>query len=147
VVWNRRFGTTCRPHLLGSRCLSWTAWPLKKGPICSPETSVSNHFTPCNNPEDGRIQFNRGGSLTSRINIDPFLVKCFGLRRVTRTWWAMARCTKFLWGEIGLRERGRSWTTPHHSKKYNFGRWTFKQYLVRCYRLGDRLPARCRSAF
>jgi hypothetical protein len=32
----------------------------------SPETSVSNHLTPHNNPEDGRIQFNRGASLRSR---------------------------------------------------------------------------------
>jgi hypothetical protein len=35
-------------------------------PIGSPETSVSNHLTPRNNPEHGRIQFNRGGSLRSR---------------------------------------------------------------------------------
>jgi hypothetical protein len=33
--------------------------------IGSPETSVSNHRTPHNNPEDGRINFNRGGSLLS----------------------------------------------------------------------------------
>ena len=26
------------------------------GPIYSPETSVSNHLTPRNNPEDGKIQ-------------------------------------------------------------------------------------------
>jgi hypothetical protein len=32
----------------------------------SPETSVSNHVTPRNNPEDGRIQFNRGRSLRLR---------------------------------------------------------------------------------
>ena len=37
--------------------------PLKMGPKSSPETSVSNHLTPRNNPEEGRIQFNRGGSL------------------------------------------------------------------------------------
>jgi hypothetical protein len=36
-------------------------------PICISETSVSNHFTPRNNPEEGRIQFNRSGSLRSRI--------------------------------------------------------------------------------
>jgi hypothetical protein len=29
----------------------------------SPETSVSNRLTPLNNPEEGRIQLNRGGSL------------------------------------------------------------------------------------
>ena len=33
------------------------------GPIGSPETSVSNHLTQHNNPEDGRIQCNSGGSL------------------------------------------------------------------------------------
>jgi hypothetical protein len=37
-------------------------WPLKTGPICSSETSILNQLTPRNNPEDGRIQFNRGGS-------------------------------------------------------------------------------------
>jgi hypothetical protein len=35
--------------------------------IGSSETSVSNHFAPHNNPEDGRIQLNRGGSQRSRI--------------------------------------------------------------------------------
>ena len=35
------------------------------GPIVSPEISVSNHLTTRNNPEDGRIQLNRGGSLPS----------------------------------------------------------------------------------
>jgi hypothetical protein len=29
---------------------------LKTGPISSPETSVSNHFTPRNEPQDERIQ-------------------------------------------------------------------------------------------
>jgi hypothetical protein len=29
---------------------------LKEGPTGSPETSVSNHLTPRNNPEDGRIK-------------------------------------------------------------------------------------------
>jgi hypothetical protein len=33
------------------------SWPLKMGPIGSPETSVSNHFTPLNNPADGRKQY------------------------------------------------------------------------------------------
>ena len=36
------------------RCMRWFAWPLKLGPILSPETSVSN-LTPRNNPEDGRF--------------------------------------------------------------------------------------------
>ena len=34
---------------------SWTSWPLKTWRIRSPETSVLNHLTPRNNPEDGRI--------------------------------------------------------------------------------------------
>jgi hypothetical protein len=29
------------------------ASPLKVEPICSSETSVSNHITPCNDPEEG----------------------------------------------------------------------------------------------
>jgi hypothetical protein len=45
---------------------SSTACFLKMGPIGSPETSVSNHPTPRNNPEGGISQFNRGGSLLSR---------------------------------------------------------------------------------
>ena len=56
VVWNRRFGTT----------YSVPSCPLKMGPIDSPKTSVLNHLTPHDNPEDGRIQFDRGGSLRSR---------------------------------------------------------------------------------
>ena len=44
----------------------FTALPLKKGPIGSPETSVLNNITPRYNPEDGRIRLNRGGSLRSR---------------------------------------------------------------------------------
>ena len=34
---------------------AWRAWPLKRGPIGSPETSISNHLTLRNNAEDGRI--------------------------------------------------------------------------------------------
>ena len=40
---------------------------LKDGPD-SPETSVPTHITPRNNPEDGRIQFNRGRNLRYRNN-------------------------------------------------------------------------------
>jgi hypothetical protein len=42
---------------------SWTSLSLKMGQIGSPETSVSNHLTPRNKPEDRRISFNCGGSL------------------------------------------------------------------------------------
>ena len=44
----------------------------------SPETSVSNHVTSRNNPKDGRIYFNLGGSLKSCIvnpNFSPFFAK------------------------------------------------------------------------
>ena len=34
----------------------------EKGPIGSPETSIFTHLTPCKYPEEGRIQFNRGGN-------------------------------------------------------------------------------------
>jgi hypothetical protein len=37
------------------------------GPAGSSETSVSHHLTPRNNREDGRVQFNHGGSLRYRI--------------------------------------------------------------------------------
>jgi hypothetical protein len=37
------------------------------GPLGNPETSVSNHLTPRNNPKDGRINLNRDGSLRSRM--------------------------------------------------------------------------------
>ena len=37
--------------------MSWPYWPLGLGPIGSPETSVSNHLTPRNDPEDWKIQF------------------------------------------------------------------------------------------
>ena len=54
---------------------SWTAWPLKMGPIGSRETSVLNQITPRNSPEDGSIQFNRGGSLRSRTEQTPLTTK------------------------------------------------------------------------
>ena len=37
-------------------------------PIGSHETSVSNHLRPHNNPRVGRIYFNRGGSVSSRLS-------------------------------------------------------------------------------
>ena len=64
LVWYWRFGITYRSHIQGPVCpSSWTAWPLMMGAIGSSETWVSNQLIPRNNPEDGRIQFNRGGSL------------------------------------------------------------------------------------
>jgi hypothetical protein len=37
--------------------IPWGVCPLKMGPICSPETSVSKHLTPHNNSQVGRIHF------------------------------------------------------------------------------------------
>ena len=46
---------------------SRTLWPLNMEPTGNPKTSVSNHLTPRNNPEGGRIQFNCDRSLRSRM--------------------------------------------------------------------------------
>jgi hypothetical protein len=49
VIVYRRFGTTYRSHLHGSR----VPWPVKMGPIRRPETSVNTyHTTPRNIPEE-----------------------------------------------------------------------------------------------
>jgi hypothetical protein len=65
VIVYRRFGTTYRSHLQGSRGFS-NSWPLKMGTIRCPETSVNNyHSTPRNIPEERRSHQRRGGSLTS----------------------------------------------------------------------------------
>ena len=45
---------------------SRTSWPLKIGPIRCPETSVENHSTLRNIPEQCRSNQHRGGSLRSR---------------------------------------------------------------------------------
>jgi hypothetical protein len=57
---------------------SWTASSLKMGLIFSPKKSVSSHLTPRNNREDGKIQFNVGGSL--RFLATKFL---FGVRNLS----------------------------------------------------------------
>jgi hypothetical protein len=49
---------------------SYTASPLKMGPIDSSETSVLNHLKPPNNPENGRIQVNRLRSCTVKYLIN-----------------------------------------------------------------------------
>jgi hypothetical protein len=43
VILYRRFGTTYRSHLLGSRCQKRRRNPFKMGPIRCPETSVKNY--------------------------------------------------------------------------------------------------------
>jgi hypothetical protein len=45
VVSYRHFWTTYWSHLPGSISYSWTAWPLKVGPICCPRTSVQNYHS------------------------------------------------------------------------------------------------------
>ena len=55
-----------RVQLSKGEASSSTAWPLKMEPTGCPKTSVLNHLTPRNNPEDERIQSNSGRSLRSR---------------------------------------------------------------------------------
>ena len=63
VVWNTFWEYLSAPFFKGQADPSW---PLKTGPTGSTEMSVSHHLTPRNNPEDGIMQFNRGGSLRTR---------------------------------------------------------------------------------
>jgi hypothetical protein len=46
--------------------------PVKISPIGGPETSVSNHLTLRNKPEDGRIQFNRRRSINRDYKLSPW---------------------------------------------------------------------------
>jgi hypothetical protein len=62
VVSKGCFGTTCLSHFQGS---SWTAWPLKMGPISCPEMSITYQSTLCNIPEKGRSYLHHCGSLKS----------------------------------------------------------------------------------
>jgi hypothetical protein len=50
--------------------------------IGSPETSVLNQLTPHNHPEDGRIQFNGGGSLQSPKSFNIFSIIILSCRLV-----------------------------------------------------------------
>jgi hypothetical protein len=56
-------GIRIGPIYKGQAAASWTACPLKRVATDSPETSVSNHLSPRNSPEDGRIKFPCGRSL------------------------------------------------------------------------------------
>jgi hypothetical protein len=60
VLIYRRFGTTYRSHLQGSRIQRekrLDSWPFKTGSIGCPETSLRNyHFTLRNNPEERSSQ-------------------------------------------------------------------------------------------
>ena len=49
-------GLLISPMFKGQAVQEAAAWSLKIWPIGSPETSVSNHLTPRNNPADGRIR-------------------------------------------------------------------------------------------
>jgi hypothetical protein len=53
VVLCRRFGTTYRSYLQGSRS-SWTSWPLKIVPIGCSETSIQNYHSTLRNIPEGR---------------------------------------------------------------------------------------------
>jgi hypothetical protein len=76
VVWNRRFGATYRSHLQGS------AW-----------------FRPRINPEDGRIQFNRGGILRSRLKTDS-ITKLYWHSTNKNKYYVILLKTNFWGGEI-----------------------------------------------
>jgi hypothetical protein len=65
AVLNRRLWINYVSSLQGSSFFLYNL-TLEDGTHNS-ETSVSYHLTPPSNPEDGRILFNRGGSLRSRI--------------------------------------------------------------------------------
>ena len=55
------------------------------GPIGSPETSVLNHLTLYNNPEEERIQFNPCGSLRSRTT-QMFIIAITRYRHLSLSW-------------------------------------------------------------
>jgi hypothetical protein len=62
------------------------AWLLRMWPIGSPETLVSNHHMPCNNPEDRRIQFYiccqyEIVHLWNRVNLDLYKVIKFAITK------------------------------------------------------------------
>ena len=64
----RRFGTTYRSHLQGSRNTKWISWPLKMEPTDCPETlDKTYHYMLRNNPEDCRSNLHRNGNLESRV--------------------------------------------------------------------------------
>ena len=77
------------------------------GPICSTETSVSNHLNPRNNPEDGRIQFNRGGSVRSRVCLLVSLLTLYLLTHIkqysTVQYFFPLQAWCGSWGSRGLR--------------------------------------------
>jgi hypothetical protein len=94
AVSYRRFGTTYRSHLQGSSCPK-TAWRLKMGPTCCPETSVNSYkSTQRNIPEERSSHLPRGGSLKSRtVNawiLYPKIFICIGILAFSRG--RMLRC-------------------------------------------------------
>jgi hypothetical protein len=73
VTVHRRFGTTYRSHLHGSRVR--VLFTVKMVQIRCPETSVNNyHTTPRNIPEERRYHQHRGGNLKSR-NLDSLPIR------------------------------------------------------------------------
>jgi hypothetical protein len=87
----RRFGTIYRFHLKGAKrpsrkpqeatLSSWVSWPLKRGPIDCPETSVQNcHSTLHNVSEDRRIPVLQ----LSMLRLDSWSERCVQLHIHTR---------------------------------------------------------------
>jgi hypothetical protein len=52
---------------------------LNMGPIGSPETSVSSHLTPRNNPEDGMIQDTSKLQICFKVRHEQYGGTCFTL--------------------------------------------------------------------
>jgi hypothetical protein len=59
--------TECLLPLLSTLQCAYLTVPSAGANLSGPETSVSKHLTQRNNPEDGRIQFNSGGTLRSSM--------------------------------------------------------------------------------
>ena len=108
----RRFGITYRSHFQGSRCPFWTSWLLIMGLLGGLETSISNHLTPRNNLEDGRIQLNRGGSLRSRKFYST-------LRMSINSGSIHSDRNEFFraWQQSGKAPYYTIWNVPHDTKK------------------------------
>ena len=71
VVWNWRFGSTCRSRLQGSRCSSFVdILTFENGTIGSPGTSVSSDILPRNNPD---CAVSHSGILNCRTSNQPVI--------------------------------------------------------------------------
>jgi hypothetical protein len=91
-----QIGPICKGEIVQAAC---TAWILKMGPTCGPETSVSNHRTLRNNPEDGRLCYNHGASLRSQLFDGTTRISCASTGK---------RLKKLRSGDLG----GQNYKTP-----------------------------------